>query len=124
MPSQGFDCAARPPRADSGTGTTLDIQLGCWRPRGCSCYGVGMGTDAGTLAIVEALEELPAGRCTDAACCVTGGDACCSQVLYHPRHPHTLISGSVDGLLSVSDFSAGLDEDDAFQVSPEPHCSP
>ena len=41
---------------------------------------------------------------------------CCSQVLYHPRHPHTLISGSMDGLLNVSDLSAGLDEDDAFKV--------
>lgn len=40
-----------------------------------------------------------------------------SQVLYHSHHPHTLISGSMDGLLNVSDFSAGLDEDDAFKVA-------
>ncbi len=38
------------------------------------------------------------------------------QVLYHPRQANMFISGSLDGLINVADFSGGLDEDDSFKV--------
>lgn len=39
-----------------------------------------------------------------------------TQVLYHPLQPSVFISGSMDGLTNVADFSEGLDEDDSFKA--------
>ena len=41
------------------------------------------------------------------------------QVQFHPANLQIMISASLDGLVSVFDFSEGVDEDDAFKVS---HC--
>lgn len=39
------------------------------------------------------------------------------QQRLHPAHSHIMHSASLDGLVNVFDFSAGIDEDDAFKVS-------
>ena len=39
------------------------------------------------------------------------------QVMYHPQQHSVFISGSMDGLINIADFSEGLDEDDSFKVS-------
>jgi hypothetical protein len=39
-----------------------------------------------------------------------------SQVMYHPVQPSIFVSGSLDGLINVADFSVSLDEDDSFKV--------
>lgn len=46
------------------------------------------------------------------------------QVLYHQQQPSVFISGSMDGLINVADFSEGLDEDDSFKVGQRPPCHP
>ncbi|KAK9909388.1 hypothetical protein WJX75_001502 [Coccomyxa subellipsoidea] len=41
-----------------------------------------------------------------------------TQVLYHPQHASSFLSGSMDGLINVADFSdVGLDEDDSFKAA-------
>lgn len=40
-----------------------------------------------------------------------------TQVLFHPAHPNTLVSGSVDGLIAVYDMAGGLDEDEGFKAA-------
>ena len=39
------------------------------------------------------------------------------QVQFHPANSQIMISASLDGLVSVFDFSEGVDEEEAFKVS-------